>query len=134
MNRTSPHDHPPRQALHHLLRAFEPLREHGKLLDPASHLSRRRQPALPRHHHASPNAQSAMQDAPLGLFLLRLRELQNAEDEVARRRAEQAVLTLAPSLKRAGVFKLIGIAHPAIAAMVRDHLAEVAGSHTRRCA
>lgn len=64
----------------------------------------------------------------LALFVARIRELLDATDESKRRQLENEVLWLAVTLQAAGMFAILSIAHPALAAMVRDHLAESAGS------
>ncbi|KGI78091.1 hypothetical protein LF63_0106930 [Oleiagrimonas soli] len=123
-----------RSAWLRLLRAYAPLRERGMLLDPAPHHPVRAYSIAHDRDRPPASATSSAQELPLAQFLSRLRELQKADSEPARRRAEQALLTLAEPLKCAGVFELIRIEHPAIAAMVRDHLAAFGGSPSRRCA
>ncbi|WP_460931144.1 hypothetical protein [Oleiagrimonas citrea] len=121
-----------RNVMQNVLRAYLPLRKHGELLDPASHLpfAEASSDRLADTLHA--RAPLRAQDIPITPFLVRLHALQNAKDESARRRSEQALLTLAASLKNAGVFELIHIAHPAIAAMVRDHLDDLGKSGVTR--
>lgn len=60
----------------------------------------------------------------LTLFVARVGELLMATDEPKRRQLENQVLDLAVPLHAAGVFKSLNIAHPALASMVSDHLAE----------
>ena len=98
--------------------AFHPLRAHGMLRDG---------PAHPRPAFAAPVecGQALVPDIRarhLALFVSKLGQLLGATDEMVRRRLEQDVLDLAVPLQAAGVFEVIRIAHPPLAAMVKDHL------------
>lgn len=65
----------------------------------------------------------------LALFMTRMRELLDATDEAERRRLEDEVLDLSIPLQAAGMFEILDITHAALAAMVRDHLAESTPVH-----
>jgi len=75
---------------------------------------------------ASRPTPAAMPANELVLFMARARELLDAADEAERRRLENEVLDLSIPLQAAGIFDILGIAHPALAAMVSDYLAESA--------
>lgn len=62
-------------------------------------------------------------------FVTCARGLLDATDEQSRRELETEVLKLAVPLHAAGVFEVLNIAHPALAAMVRDHLEEATVSN-----
>lgn len=66
------------------------------------------------------------QHADLVQFVNYAQELLDATDEQHRRQLETEVLRLAVPLQAAGVFEILGIVHPALATMVRDHLEETA--------
>lgn len=97
-----------------LLGAFRPLHARGVLLDGPAH----RPGPVPDLESVAATGHPL----PLAAFLKRLRELLATSDETLRRRLENEVLQLAEPLHAAGVFKLVHIAHPAISAMVNDHL------------
>lgn len=107
--------------LHRVAAAFRLLHTRGLLLDgPAQAI--RRGPAGTAH--ALPSG--ATEESLMVLFVARLRELLGATDEGDRQRLESELLALAVPLQAAGLFDLLHIAHPAVAAMVADHLAEPA--------
>jgi len=65
----------------------------------------------------------------LAQFVTCAQELLDSTDEQNRRELETEVLKLAVPLQAAGVFEVLSIAHPALAAMVRDHLEDAAASN-----
>ncbi len=95
------------------------LRDRGALFYGAAHL-----PAV----FAAPAGRGqvsaqTLREPHLALFVARLRQLLAAGDERTRRRLEQDVLDLAVPLQATGLFEVMHIAHPPLAAMVADHLA-----------
>ena len=123
MSRANPDPTIPPLALR-LTRLYRPLRERGALLDgtamaPAAFPAARG----PGGHRATTTPPRPADGLPLAQFMARVRELLAAADEHSRRRLETEVLALAVPLHAAGVFEILRIAHPALAAMVADHLA-----------
>ncbi|WP_146742363.1 hypothetical protein [Oleiagrimonas sp. MCCC 1A03011] len=114
-----------RTFLQRLLHAYAPLRDRAILLDQTFHLSAWEKSQARSGQDGSPYAPVQLQELPLGTFLACLRKLQRTESEWTRRRIEKVILELAEPLKKAGVFELVQITHPAIAAMVSDHLADL---------
>lgn len=76
----------------------------------------------------SSSSPATMPAKDLARFVTRVRELLDATDESTRRQLENEVLDLAATLHAAGMFEILHIAHPALATMVRDHLAESAAA------
>lgn len=107
-----------RLSLHRIAAAFGLLRVRGALLDGPAHAFRTEPGSMMREHSAR------IPDASLmALFVTRVRELLGAVDEIDRRRLEADVLALATPLQASGLFEVLHIAHPAVAAMVAEHLA-----------
>ncbi|WP_329743039.1 hypothetical protein [Dyella sp. A6] len=112
-------EHP--SLLYRLAGAFLPLRARGMLLDGTAHPpptfgARARRVPLP-----APSVD--LHEAQLALFVSRLGQLLGADDERSRQRLERDVLELAVPLQAGGLFEVMRIAHPPLAAMVSDHLA-----------
>lgn len=107
-----------------LLDAYAPIRDRGMLLEGPAHLPARRTASSRTDASPAPATQRiSPENVPLGLFVARLRELLETEDEPTRQTLEKDVLRLARPLQAAGVFDVLRIAHPAAAHMVADHLA-----------
>lgn len=108
----------PRLSLQKVAAAFGLLRVRGALLDGPAYRGRNGPASAARGHSGRfPDASLIV------LFVTRVRELLVAADETDRRRLEADVLALAAPLQASGLFEVLHIAHPAVAAMVADHLA-----------
>ena len=108
--------------------ACQVLRPRGFLLDGPAHLTHLTavRPAQSAGIAPLQSTQAALPTEELALFVTRSRELLAATDEPIRQRLENEVLNLAVPLQAAGLFEILYIAHPVLAAMVNDHLAESA--------
>lgn len=115
-------DHQPLPPLlRRLAGVFLPLRARGQWLDGTVHppvafgRQVRRVPL--------PAPSGGVHEAQLALFVIRLRQLLGADNERSRQCLERDVLELAVPLQATGLFEVMRIAHPPLAAMVSDHLA-----------
>jgi hypothetical protein len=111
----------PALCLHRIAAAFRLLRPRGALLDGPARIF-----ATGPAGTAGGGSTRAVDASLMALFVTRVRELLGADDETDRRRLEADVLALASPLQVTGLFDVLHIAHPAVAAMVADHLAEPA--------
>lgn len=122
----------PNSLLSWLARAYAPARDRGLLLDGV-----RQHPVTLRFRTNADTTPASIRDrTPTGdltvaLFVNRLRQLLAANTEQDRRELEKEVLRLAVPLQAAGIFDVVKIAHPALASMVTDHLAEQDARRTR---
>jgi len=112
----------PRQWMHGLSRAFTALRDRGFLIDGRVQgaIKQTVYPGAPVAAAPTPSCDQP----PINLFVRRLRELLATDSETHRQQLEQQLLALAVPLRDAGVFDVVRIAHPPLAAMVADYLYE----------